>query len=113
MNEPSPRSRGGRSYFRVVAFLLGFAAILVVVCFYYLFPAMEAAQQGTPRDRKTLSAVSWLVLAVVLFVLIVLLLLSFRISRFFFPRASPPRSRTTYVDAWSESGKRMRTPPEE
>ena len=52
-----------------------------------------------------------LLLSVILVILLAGVLLTFRIGRLFFPRARPPRTSTTYVDAWSESAKRMQTPP--
>ena len=35
------------------------------------------------------------------------LLLTFRISRFFFPRPTAPRTHTKVVDAWTEAGQRL------
>ena len=102
----------GRTYWAVLAFLIGFAILLVGVCSYYLVPAMDAAQHATPKEKRTLMAVSRLMLFVVLFVVFAGLLLTFRVGRFFFPRKSAPRTHTDYVDAWSEAGKRMQPPPE-
>ena len=96
----------------MVVFLGGFAAILIGVCYYYLFPAMNAAHDATPVEKRTLMAYSRLMLAVVLFVLFGLFLMTFRVGRFFFPRASAPRTKTKYVDAWAEAGKRAQPPQE-
>ena len=108
------RIRSGRTYWAVLAFLIGFAILLVGVSTYYLLPAMDAAHSTgvTAKEKRTLMAVSRLMLAVVLFVLFAGLLLTFRVGRFFFPRKTGPRTRTQYVDAWAEAGKRMQ-PPEE
>jgi hypothetical protein len=54
-----------------------------------------------------------LVLAILLFILIAGMMLTFRIGRLFFPRQTPPRTQTKYVDAWAESAKRMPVPPDE
>lgn len=105
-------SRSGRSYWAVLAFLLGFAILLVGVLWYYLVPAMEAARSKgiTIVEKRTLVAYSRLVLMVVLLVLFSGLVLTFRVGRFFIPRKSSPRVKTKYVDAWSEAGKRMEPP---
>ena len=107
--------RSGRSHWAVVAFLLAFALLIVIVSHYYLFPALEAASEAAPNERKTLAAYSWLLMVVILFVLGVGLVLTFRVGRFFFPRTTgdEPRSKTQYVDAWAESAKRLKTPPDE
>jgi hypothetical protein len=51
-----------------------------------------------------------LVLAIVLFILLVGLLLTFKIGRFFRARPVSPRKATKYVDAWEESGRRLKLP---
>jgi hypothetical protein len=38
--------------------------------------------------------------------------LTFRFGRLFFPRAGGQRVKTQYVDAWAESAKRLRVPPD-
>jgi hypothetical protein len=105
-------ARSGRTYWAVLVFLIGFTILLVGVGSYYLIPAMDAAISPgvTAKEKRTLMAVSRLMLAVVLFVLFAGLLLTFRVGRFFFPRKSPPRIHTQYVDAWAEAGKRMQPP---
>jgi len=66
------------------------------VCRYYLFPAMEAAAKASDPEKRTLKAWSALILALLLFVLVVGLLLSLRIGRFFFPRPVPRGRRRAY-----------------
>jgi hypothetical protein len=102
-----PRFRAGRSYWAVLLFLLGFAALITLVSFYYLLPAMDAALDATPKQRRGLAAYSWLLMALVLLVLFIGLMITFRFGRFFFPRSTPPPSKTKYVDAWAESAKRV------
>jgi hypothetical protein len=93
--------------------MVGFGALLVIVCHYYLFPALEAARGADPAGRRQLGATARLMLAVVLFILLAGLLMSFRVGRFFFPRKRDPRPKpTTYPDAWAESAKRLKTPDE-
>lgn len=98
-------------------FLLAFTVGLVVLTYYYLFPALaafvEARESGDRRGATAISGTAALLLAVVLFILLCGLILTFRFGRFFFPRNAPPRVKTKYVDAWAESAKRMKTPPEE
>jgi len=113
-------------YGRVILFLFCYTALLVLVCWRFLLPALEAkrealatlqhsAHPGTQESHTLLilSADASLVLAVVLFTLIAGLLLVFRIGRFFRPRPTPPRVVTDHVDAWAESAKRMEVEKEE
>ena len=99
-----------RSFWPVLAFLLGFTVLLIVVSRYFLIPALDAWEHSAdPAGRKLLSAHSALLLSILLLILLSGLLLTFRIGRFFFPRAVRKRTQTKYVDIWSEAGKR--TPP--
>jgi hypothetical protein len=104
-----PNPSRWRTPWGLLIFLLGYVVLLVVVSRYYLLPALEVVHKATPTERKWLSASSALLLAVVLFIIAVGIVLTFRVSRFFFPRPSAAREKPTqYVDAWSESAKRMR-----
>jgi len=105
-------SRPGRVLARALIFLAIFAVVLLAATKLYLLPAMAAAKDAGPVERRHLQAVAVLMLCVVLFVLFAGLLLTFRPGRFFFPR--PPTARvkpTQYVDAWAEAGRRAATPP--
>jgi hypothetical protein len=110
-----PKSPSWKSHWSVLGFLLAFTIILVLVSYAYLFPAIEAASEAAPKEKKTLAAYSTLLLTVVLFVLGVLLVITFRVGRFFFPRGAgnAPRTKTQYVDAWAESAKRVKVSPED
>ena len=108
---PSPHRRVGRTYVAVLVYMVVFALLVAAVSRFYLVPAMTLAQNASPDDRKRLGAQALLVMIVVLFALLGGLVLTFRVSRFFFPRPTPPRRRTEYVDAWAESARRMKTPP--
>jgi heme/copper-type cytochrome/quinol oxidase subunit 2 len=74
---------------------------------------MNAARAATPEEKKVLVVHSRLLLAVVLVVLLVMLMMTFRISRFFAARGRSQRNSTQYIDAWSESGRRLRVPPQD
>lgn len=104
----------GLAYVRFLVFLVGFAGLLVFVSYYYLFPAMEAAGSANAPQRKVLAAHSRLILAIVLFIVLVGLILTFRVGRFFQPSRRQPRAKpTVYPDAWAEAGKRVKVEPEE
>lgn len=108
----STRTRGA-IHWAILTFLLAFSALLVLLIWYYLIPAGEAAKGASPHGRAELRAVSALLLAVVLFILLVGLVLTFRAGRFFFPRPPQKPTKTQYVDAWAESAKRLKVPPAE
>lgn len=105
------QTRPARIHWATLAFLLGFSVLLIFICYYYLFPALEAARQASPEEKRTLSAHATLLLAVVLVILLSGIILTFRIGRFFFPGAAAKRERTKYTDAWAEAGRRL-DPPE-
>jgi hypothetical protein len=105
--------RPGRTLLAVVIYLGSFGILVAVVSEYYLIPALRAKQVATPDQQKVLAVSSRLILTVVLFVLLMGLLLTFRIGRFFFPRRGEPMKPTKYVDAWQEAGRRLEVPEEE
>jgi hypothetical protein len=108
-----PSLRAARSYIAVLAYLVAFTLLLVVLLKWYLIPAVVASEHAGPEERRKLAAGALLVMVVVLFAAMAGLALTFRVGRFFFPRPTPPRKRTEYVDAWAESARRMPTPPAE
>ncbi|WP_428938491.1 hypothetical protein [Fontivita pretiosa] len=110
MNQQRNSLRAGRAIWTVVVFLAGFAALISLLSRYFLIPALLAAHDATASEKRQLSAVATLLLAVVLFILGVGLMLVFRVRRFFFPRStgSESRQQTSYVDAWTESAKRFK-----
>lgn len=103
----------GRIVFQVVIYLAGFCILLMVVSRYYLIPAIEATRNASHEQRRALSASATLVLAVVLFVMLAGWLVTFRIGRFFRPPIVKRGKPTDYVDAWEESARRLKMPPEE
>jgi len=107
-----PRFRPARTIIAVVVYLVSFGLLLLLVSKAYLIPALVAKQGATAEHKKVLQAYSLLVMAVLLFVLLMGLLITFRIGRFFFPRRRDPMKPTQYVDAWKEAGRRMQVPEE-
>ncbi len=105
-----PTFRAGRTPWAVLLFLVGFAALIAFVSYDYLIPALRAQARATPDQRRHLAAQSWLLMSLVLVILLIGLMITFRIGRFFFPRSAPPPAKTKYVDAWAESGKRLAVP---
>jgi hypothetical protein len=110
---PAP-DRPARPRWAVLVFLLAFTAGVVVLCHAYLLPALQtwvdARQRGDKAGARAISATAYILLGVLLFILFCGLVLTFRVGRLFFPRNQGPRTKTQYVDAWAESGKRMETP---
>lgn len=104
--QPRRGFRAGRSTAAVIAFLALFFALLVFISNWYLIPSLTAFQQATHAEKRTLGAYAWLILMILLLILFAAMLLIFRVGRFFFPRPQPPRTKTTYVDAWAEAGRR-------
>lgn len=95
----------------MIAFLVGFAVLILMVTYWYLFPAMSAARHARPEQKQQLVATARLMLSVVLVLLVAGLLLAFRVGRFFLPRRRYPAAPTPHVDAWAEAGKRLKIPP--
>jgi heme/copper-type cytochrome/quinol oxidase subunit 2 len=79
----SPRRAFHRTLWATVAFLIAFVALLSLVADYFMRPAVQAAHVATPPERRELSAISILLLVILLTMLTVGLLLTFRVRRFF------------------------------
>jgi hypothetical protein len=90
-----------------IAFLAGSTLLLLIVCHWYLLPALAAFNTAPLREKKKLAAYSLLLLVVILFCLGVMALMAMRIGRRLFPPPSGPPSKTEYSDAWAEAGKRL------
>jgi hypothetical protein len=106
--EPRARSRSsGRSIVAVLGFLILFALLVILVSKFYLIPGIAAAQHATHEHRRKLAAEALLLMCVLLTTLLVGLLVTFRISRFFVPRPADRPRPTKVVDAWTEAGKRV------
>lgn len=105
--------RSGRSILAVLVFLSLFCALLALVVLFYVNPMLEHAShldKNIPEQlqkRHAIAANAMLVLMLLLTLLVIGLLMTFRISRFFFPPPTLPRTRTKVIDAWAEAGKRM------
>ncbi|HZN66551.1 MAG TPA: hypothetical protein VFB66_14780 [Tepidisphaeraceae bacterium] len=96
-----------RIYWPTIAFLLGFGGLIVLVSYWYLFPALEAAARANPAEKRHLAAHARLLLAIILVILVAGILLTFRFGRFFLPRQREKPGPTQYVDAWQESARRV------
>lgn len=110
---PDMPSRDPRSMIGMIIFLVSSLVVLYLVSFRYLVPALKLTANLTDSGKLQLRAISSLVLAIVLTTLIAFALLAIRPGRFFLPRRQPPRTRTNYPDAWTESGKRLQVPGDE
>jgi predicted PurR-regulated permease PerM len=113
LNSRRSGQRSGRSIIAVLIFLSLFCGLLALVVLFYINPVLEQASHLSRTDpeqlrkRHAIAANAMLVLMLMLTLLVVGLLMTFRISRFFFPRPTPPRIRTKVIDAWAEAGKRL------
>ena len=103
----------GRSPAAVVVFLALFTLLLAYVFWWYLFPTLEVFKSATHAEKLKMAAYARLILAILLFILFAALSITFRFGRFFFPRPQPPRTKTQYVDAWAEAGKRAAAEPDD
>jgi nitric oxide reductase large subunit len=99
--------RSGRTILAVLCFLTLFVILLLLVSHFYLQPGLEAAKHMNHEQLREQAAEAMLVFMLLMTLLVVGLLLTFRISRFFFPRPTVPRTHTKVVDAWAEAGQRM------
>ena len=104
------RRRPGRSVGAVLIYLVGFLLLVTFISNFYLIPATRVFGQADPQGRRLMAADAMLILTLVLFLLFVGLLMTFRVGRFFRPRRNTPNKPTKYVDAWKESGRRLKTP---
>jgi hypothetical protein len=90
----------------VLCFLLLFAVLIVMVSQWYLLPTLSYFNTATKAEKKEIAVYARLLLSVLLVVLLIGLMLTFRIGRFFFPPPKEPPVKTKYIDAWAEAGKR-------
>jgi hypothetical protein len=102
------RHRVTRLLVAAAAFSIGAGAIILLSVRMYLLPAYQAWRDAGPRQRELLSASSLLLMAVVLVVLLLLLVTAFGVRRYFYPTPPLQRTKTDYVDAWAEAGRRAR-----
>ena len=105
----------GGIHWATFVFLIVFIILLIIVARYTLIPGLDAIsrQDTTPEEKRSLVAWFRLLLFVLLFILFVGIVMTFRFGRLFFPRPTEPRTKTQYTDAWAESGRRMQVPPED
>ena len=106
-----PCRRSGRIVWATLAFMVGFAILLAFVSRWYLIPALEASRVATGEQKRQLAAHARLMLALILFILVAGIFLTFRFGRYFAPRLGEKPKPTQYVDAWAESARRVSVPP--
>lgn len=92
-----------------VIFLVCFLALVGLIANYWVMPMLRAVKDGTPADRQRAVIYGTLVLILLLSLLLIGLLASFRFSAWLF-RPDGTRTPTKYIDIWEESGRRV-TPP--
>lgn len=106
------RRHEGKSVWAFVGFLGLFCILLVLVTKVYLLRALTDFNGADEKGRKIIALHALLLMSLLLVILGLSLLLIFRIGRYFFPRRIEPPAKTKYTDAWTEAGKRMKTPEE-
>ncbi len=101
------RVRTGSIHWAIIAFLAGFVVLILLLLMWFITPGMAVVgdPEATDTDRARIAALAALLLAVVLVMLFVGLILTFRVRRYFFD-PSKPRQTTRYTDAWAESARR-------
>jgi H+/Cl- antiporter ClcA len=106
-----PHKRLRRTLWAAMAFLVGFVIFITVLSHYFLIPGLEAARGASSGERRQLSAYAMLLMVLALLIVVVGILLTFRVRRFFLPKSS--HGPTQYVDAWAESAARFKDSSEE
>ena len=91
----------------MIVFLVCFTVLLIVICYVYLFPALQAMKGADDEGKRKLKAWAALLETLLLFILFAGLALTVKFGRFFFPGPDQVRTKTKHVDAWAEAGKRM------
>jgi hypothetical protein len=104
-----PRHRG-RSVWPFLGFMLISMGLIWVVTRIYLLKALTDFNTADAKGRRLIGLHALLVMSLVLVVLLGVLVVIFRVGRFFFPRPFVKRTSTQYTDAWAEAGKRMQPP---
>ena len=92
-----------------VIFLLCFLAVVGLIADQWVMPMLRATRDGTPADRQRAMIYGTLVLILLLSLLLIGLLTSFRFSAWLF-RPDTKAKPTPYIDIWKEAGRRV-TPP--
>lgn len=105
-------SRSARSVWAFIGFLALFLFLLELLTKVYLLRAAEAFKAADEPGRKLIAVHALLLMCAVLAVLGLSWMLIFRVGRYFFPRNRDADGKTKYTDAWSEAGKRIKTPEE-
>ena len=104
--------QAGRSVWPFIGFLALFCFLLGLLTKLYLLRALQDFNGADERGRKLIAVHALLLMCAVLAVLGLSWMLIFRVGRYFFPRNRDADGKTKYTDAWSEAGKRIKTPEE-
>jgi hypothetical protein len=92
--------------------LLFLSALAWLTAYGYILPvaahvaAVTQPSSTVDKTRHAVGAYSRLLLALLLLILGIGALLTYRIIRFVRPRRTPVRTKTTVIDAWAEAGRR-------
>jgi uncharacterized membrane protein YbhN (UPF0104 family) len=109
VGDPIQRLRAiRRAIWTPILFLSLFLALVALISVYWVAPMVEQARSGTPADRQRAVAYGTLVLILLLFLMLLGLVASFRFATRLLRRED--RKPTHYVDIWKEAGRRVRTP---
>lgn len=92
-----------------VIFLVAFLALVALIANYWVVPMLRAVRDGTPADRQRAVIYGTLVLMLLLALLLIGLMASFRFSAWLF-RPDGSRTATPYIDIWEEAGRRVLPP---
>ena len=92
-----------------VIFLVCFLAVVGLITDQWVIPMLRAVRDGTPVDRHRAVIYGTLVLILLLSLLLIGLMASFRFSAWLF-RPDARSKPTAYIDIWKEAGRRV-VPP--
>jgi heme/copper-type cytochrome/quinol oxidase subunit 2 len=98
----------GRSILPYVGFMGLFAILLALVSRWYLLPAMDAFNHAQPDQRRLLALHALLLMTLLLVILGIFLILTYRLGRTLLRPPQAPRKPTPHVDAWTEAGRRFK-----
>ena len=109
----SPPTRAGRAFAGVVAFFALFGAGLGYVSIAYVLPMLDVYKDADPQDQRRISAYAMLMMVVLLVILFSGMILALRAGGFLRATQNRKPKPTEYVDAWTESARRLKVPPRE
>ena len=109
MSETNPR-KPQRAVLRAsLTFLAGYLVLVALIANYWVVPMLRTSRGGTAADQQRAVIYGTLVLILLLTLLVIGLLASFRFSAWLL-RTETREQPTEYLDIWEEAGRRV-TPP--